>query len=94
MDPGQDDLEQITLNIVTRLNINKRLQRQKDKLENYKLHNVIGRGAFGKFDWLEISPPVNLYSCRRSSGHQETSEEVSAAEKASLQRVSITKFYD
>jgi serine/threonine protein kinase len=28
--------------------INKRLQRSKDNLSNYKLYNVIGRGAFGE----------------------------------------------
>lgn len=42
-----DDLESITHEIIDKQNCKKRLLRQRDALNNYRLYNVIGKGAFG-----------------------------------------------
>ena len=38
----------------------KRVQRQKDDLKNYKLHNIIGRGAFGEVRLATQTSTSNL----------------------------------
>lgn len=48
IDSTAASFDEINQNIIHKQTINKRLQRQKDHLENYQLHNIIGRGAFGE----------------------------------------------
>lgn len=44
----RDNVDQIKQAIWEKQAINKRLERQKDTLDNYRLYNVIGKGAFGE----------------------------------------------
>ena len=44
---NHDQKHLIATKVVEQQNAFKRVKRQKDCLSNYKLHNIIGRGAFG-----------------------------------------------
>jgi hypothetical protein len=48
LDPmGTTDVAQFVSELLGKQMASKRLQRDKDRLENYALYDVIGRGAFG-----------------------------------------------
>lgn len=72
-------------NLKMDINMNKRLQRQKDTIKNYKLYSVIGRGAFGEVRLARnIETSKYVFILRLSCSYKEIVEEISFIEETSI----------
>lgn len=82
---GVKGMGQMIKNLKMDINMNKRLQRQKDTIKNYKLYSVIGRGAFGEVRLARnIETSKYVFILRLSCSYKEIVEEISFIEETSI----------